>query len=104
MKATVVRSGGIAAVVETLGTVDTARMSPAPAQKAKRLIENARFFDLPRNFFDDDGMHLLRFEVTVTDGARRHTVRVVEGNEGPLKDLIALVARECSTSRGLYSK
>lgn len=65
--------------------VDTNELPEGEAAKLERRIGEARFFDLPAEVGEPQSgaADLRRYEVTVEDSARSHTVRVAE----PVEDL-----------------
>jgi hypothetical protein len=88
------RSGGFAGIEEQLGSVDTAALEPGARERLDRLIREADFFALPATVEGDVGADQFRYEVTVDDGGRRHTVMFVgeSGSAAVLKELVDAVA------------
>ncbi len=74
MKIAVKQSGGFAGEVKELLQLDTAQSEPAVSQQVERIIRNVKFFDLPAVVQGDVGADFLRYEITVTDSSRQHTV------------------------------
>ena len=70
-------------------TVDVDRLDPAQAEELKRLVEAARFFDLPASIgAPARGAADYQYDLlTVEDGGRRHTVRVLVPVEDPVPPL-----------------
>lgn len=85
MQITVRRSGGLAGVDEEVAAVDTARLDPAARQRVENQVRAADLFALPRNLSEDVvGADMLRYEITIADGPRSHTVSYVdEGGPAP---------------------
>ena len=74
MKIAVKQSGGFAGEVKDLLQLDTAQMEPSVSQQVERIIGDVKFFDLPAVVQGDVGADFLRYEITVTDSGRQHTV------------------------------
>jgi hypothetical protein len=96
MKLTVTRSGGFAGIPEQVGSVDTAALAPALATEGEGLVRASRFFELPAQVSGGPGADLYRYEITIVDGARTHTVAFLDderGAAGPLARLVEWVRR-----------
>src|SRR5687767_487826 len=65
--------------------VDSADLPKAQASQLEKLIEDARFFDLPAasRAVPKGAADMRRYIITVEDGKRRHTVRLVDPIEDP---------------------
>ena len=74
MKIAVKQSGGFAGEVKDLLQLDTAQTEPSVSQQVERIIRDVKFFDLPAVVQGDVGADFLRYEITVTDSGRQHTV------------------------------
>lgn len=75
MKISVTRSGGFAGISEEIASVDTTRLERTLGQRLEQMVRDARFFELPDHLpASDVGADRFRYEVTVTDGVRRHSV------------------------------
>ena len=74
MKIAVKQSGGFAGEVRELLQLDTAQSEPSVAQQVERIIRDGKFFGLPAVVQGDVGADFLRYEITVTDSGRQHTV------------------------------
>ena len=74
MKVTIKQSGGYAGEVKDLLQLDMAQMEPSVSQQVERIIRDVKFFDLPAVVQGDVGADFLRYEITVTDSGRQHTV------------------------------
>ncbi|WP_416666370.1 protealysin inhibitor emfourin [Egbenema bharatensis] len=64
-------------------TVNTAALSPEETAQLHRLVEAARFFDLPAQMNDLPQPDRFYYKVTVWQGDRQHTVRVGESAVPP---------------------
>ena len=82
MKITIKQSGGFAGEVKELLQLDTAQSAPSVGQQVEQIIRDAKFFDLPAVVQGDVGADFLRYEITVTDSGRQHTV-VFQDDGGP---------------------
>jgi Emfourin len=76
------RSGGFAGIEEEIGSVDTEALPAGTRDEVESLVRDAGFFSLPSTVEGDVGADQFRYEVTVEDGGRAHTVAFV-GDEGP---------------------
>jgi hypothetical protein len=74
VKIAVKQSGGFAGEVKELLQLDTAQTEPSVSQQVERIIRDGKFFDLPAVVQGDVGADFLRYEITVTDSGRQHTV------------------------------
>jgi hypothetical protein len=68
------QSGGFAGEVKELLRLDTANVEAPLREKSERLIRDVKFFDLPAVIQGDVGADFTRYEITVSDGDREHTV------------------------------
>lgn len=92
MKIAIQRTGGFAGLQEELVSVDTAQLPPAEARRIEELVGNAGFFGLPTALGGEiTGADLFQLRITVTDGARRHTVEFPDHESPELAPLRALV-------------
>lgn len=96
MRVSVKRTGGYAGGSEDLGWIDTDRLDSGAAQQVEKAVRQIGFFNLPTNFTGAGlGADLFRYEVTVAEGSRKHTV-VFEDDGGsesaPLRQLVGMVA------------
>lgn len=94
MKITITRSGGFAGTTELIGTLDTSALDAARAQEAQQRIIELGFFSLPENVpATEVGADLFRYEVTVSDQGRQHTVKFMDHDDmmSPLRRLVDLV-------------
>jgi emfourin len=89
------RSGGYAGISEEIASIDTAQLDPEAASRIEQLIGQTRFFDLPAEAPGGVGADFFRYEVTVTDNGRQHTVAFADdgGPETePLRKLVETVS------------
>lgn len=96
MRISVKRTGGFAGVTEELASVDTASLNRASALQLEQMVREARFFDLPAEIPGTTiGADLFRYEVTVTEGDRQHTVAFADdGAEiAPLRRLMGALGQ-----------
>ena len=76
--------------------IDSHDLSVAEAAELERLLDSARFFDLPQ---DSRALHrgaadYRQYTITVEQGRRRHTVRLMDPVENPqLQVLLDLLRR-----------
>jgi hypothetical protein len=83
-------------------TVDVDRLDQAQAEELKRLVEAARFFDLPDSIgAPARGAADYQYDLlTVEDGGRRHTVRVLVPVEDPiLLELVQAIQKHVKAAR-----
>ncbi|MFN8545115.1 MAG: protealysin inhibitor emfourin [Candidatus Binatia bacterium] len=78
------RTGGFAGLTEAVAQVDSAALAPAARQELETLVrEEGGFFALPAEVPTDEvGADLFRWEITVDDASRSHTVACA-GREAP---------------------
>jgi hypothetical protein len=91
MKIIVKRTGGYAGLSEEVVAVDTSQLDPAEARRVEHLIQSTGLFNPSANAADDAvGADMFRYEITVSDGERQHTIAFIEGSTGaaPLLDLV----------------
>lgn len=96
MEITIKRSGGYAGLEEEPARLDTDRLDETERAELERLVSEAGFFDLPADVSGGVGADLMRYELTVREDGREHTVAWSE--EGgvetePLRRLAELVER-----------
>jgi hypothetical protein len=78
-KVSMVREGGFAGVARST-EVDVAALPPDEAGRLTRLVEAARFFELPAVVpTPRQGADRFVYRVTVEGDGRRHSVRVADG-------------------------
>lgn len=79
MKITIQQSGGFAGTSIRLAAVDVDTLGPARAAALRGAVQASGFFALPDRLGGGEiGADLATYEITVEDGARRHTVRFVD--------------------------
>jgi hypothetical protein len=91
LRISIKRTGGFAGLSETIAEKDTAAIPSAVAERLAGLVAASDFFALPAALPGKAGADMHRYEITVEDGARRHTVAFVDDESpaiGPLKRLV----------------
>jgi len=76
--------------------IDSHDLSAAEAAELARLLDSARFFELPEHSraLHRGAADYRQYTITVENGARRHTVRLVDPVENPqLQALLDLLRR-----------
>ena len=74
------RSGGYAGIEETILHLDTQTMSPDLAKRVVQLIKESNFFTLAAENVDEEiGADMFRYEITVQEEDRIHTVSTISG-------------------------
>jgi len=74
MKIRLRKSGGYAGIESEPVTLDTAELGSEQRDELRRLTEEASFFSLPESVEGEGGFDFFRYELTVTDDGRTHTV------------------------------
>jgi hypothetical protein len=96
MKISVKQTGGFAGEIN-LGAVDTAQLDTAEAQQVEQLVQNIGFFELPATIGGGKiGADLARYEITVTEGDRQHTIAFQDDGSPehtPLRRLVQIVSQ-----------
>jgi hypothetical protein len=91
------QSGGYAGVNQNLATIDTTRLNAATARQIEQLVQQLTFFHLPEKVTEQVGADMLRYEITVEDINRRHTV-IFDDDGSPqtaqLRQLVNLVRQQ----------
>jgi len=83
MDISVTRTGGFAGLTKKVGTVNTTQLDAAAAQQVEQMVQSIGFFDLPAIVSGGAlGADMFRYEITVTQGDRQHTV-VFDDDESP---------------------
>jgi hypothetical protein len=91
MKITLRETGGYAGTRE-IGSVDTDRLDNARAREIEREVADIGFFELPAEFSSDvEGFDIPAYELTVTDGTRRHQVTFRDDGTVPAQALRRIV-------------
>jgi hypothetical protein len=75
-------------------TIDEAHLDPAGASELRRAVDAVRFFDLPSSLgrAAPGAADYRTHTITVEDGDRKHSVRVIEPIAEPaLRELVELV-------------
>jgi hypothetical protein len=88
----VTRTGGYAGLSELLAQVDSSKLAEAKQTRLASMIESIGFFGMPSTVATKTvGADMFRYEITVTNGSRRHTVSFIDDDSpsiAPLKRLI----------------
>jgi Emfourin len=74
MQITLRKSGGYAGIEGEPVSLDTAQLSAEQGDELARLAEEASFFALPETVEGEGGFDFFRYELTVTEDRRTHTV------------------------------
>ena len=96
MRISVKRTGGFAGLSEEVASVDTELLNAAWAQRVEQMVRDARFFDLPAHIPGRTiGADLLLYEMTITEGNRRHTVTFDEDSpeSAPLRSVVTALTQ-----------
>jgi hypothetical protein len=79
MKITIRQTGGFAGQSLELAAVDVESAGAARAGALRQAVEASGFFGLPRTVGGGEvGADFAAYEITVDDGGRRHTVKLVD--------------------------
>jgi hypothetical protein len=93
VRISVTRTGGYAGLSEQIADVDTERMPKAAAARIVSLVDAGKFFALPDRVPSTKvGADMFRYEITVEDGSRRHTVAFLDDDSPSTAGLRQLVA------------
>ena len=93
MKISVQRYGGYAGGSENVGVVDTATLGEA-ARQVEGDVQKLRFFDLPSNLPSNEiGADFVKYDVTIADGERSHTVTFTDDDSPTARQMRELVNR-----------
>jgi hypothetical protein len=85
------RSGGIAGILMHTD-LDTKDLTPAEAARVTKLVEQAKFFELPRSTPPGPGADRFQYKITVKQGDQRKTVTVSDGAmPAALKPLVTML-------------
>jgi hypothetical protein len=91
MKITIRQSGGFAGTSIELAVVDVDTRNPARAAALRSAVDASGFFALPATVGGGQvGADFAAYEITVEDGARRHTVKLVDDGSPQTAALRAL--------------
>lgn len=91
------RTGGFAGIDEMLGRVDTAQLEHGKRKEIEELVERLNFFEMnPMPPDSPIGADFYRYEITIQDGKRDHTVFVMADDpealeKSPLNTLVKAV-------------
>ena len=99
MQISVVRTGGFAGLSETLAAADTDVIDRKAARALEAVVREMRFFSLPAVVGRSPiGADLERYEVTINDGQRRHTVAYTDPHAPEAEPLVRLLELLASVS------
>lgn len=90
MKITIRRTGGYAGLDEAVAAIDTSQLAPEKARQIEAAINKANFFTQPAHT-GEVGADMLRYEISVSDGARTHAIAFAEDGSPETAALHALV-------------
>jgi len=93
MRISVTRTGGYAGLSTPVADLDTERVSESVRARIASLIDACKFFTLPDTVPGAGvGADMFRYEITVEDGPRRHTVAFLDDDSPSTAGLKRLVA------------
>lgn len=98
------QSGGVAYFpgLQKPVVIDATRLEPAERDELKRLIEAARFFDLPETV-GTPGKGAADYQhnvLSIDDNGRRHTVKIlVPSEDAAMRELVQTVQRHVKSAR-----
>jgi hypothetical protein len=88
MRITYEKSGGFAGLRPARKAIDTAQLSPDDATELRRLLDAARFFDLPAKIDQPQMRDAFQYNISVDTGTQQHTVSITGEPQNPaLKEL-----------------
>jgi emfourin len=89
------RSAGFAGITEDIGTINTRQLDRAVAQRIEQCVQSVDFFNLPMTISGTGaGADLFQYEITISEGTRKHTVVFEDDNSpetAPLHQLVELL-------------
>jgi hypothetical protein len=92
MRVSIKRTGGFAGISEEIATLDTANLDQSVSATLESLVREADFFSSPSNPPGQKiGTDFLKYEVTVSDHGRQHTVSFNDDDApatAPLRELV----------------
>lgn len=91
MKVSVKRTGGYAGVSDSFD-VDTAQIDGAVGQQIEQMIQSIGFFSFPADA-TGVGADMMRYEITVDDGQRQHTIAFSDDGSPQIQPLKWLVEK-----------
>lgn len=92
MIVTIKRTGGYAGIEEAVSRFDTAAMPSALAKRVVKLIEKSNFFELAAEIPNDEiGADMFRYEISVEEDGRKHSVALTAGEDKPTTPLRQLL-------------
>jgi hypothetical protein len=93
MQISVKRTGGYAGLSEQIVNLDTSKLNPNDARTVKQAIDTSNFYAVPETVEASVGADLLKYEITITDGAQRRTVTFADDGQPQTAQLVELVNR-----------
>ena len=93
MKITLRKSGGYGGIESEPVSLDTAQLGSEQEDELGRLVQETGFFSLPESVEGEAGFDFFRYELTVTDGDRTHTVAFPADESEQTAPLRALAER-----------
>jgi hypothetical protein len=99
MRLELTRSGGVAGLVRPIAIVDTSVLPPERARELERLLQAARFWELPSDITPEQPRpDTFSYELSVHDGTREHAVAFDARSGSPeLHELLAAVRAAART-------
>ena len=83
MNISVKRTGGFAGLTEEVASLNTATLDATASRQIEQLVKNIGFFALPAKVVSQAiGADYFSYEITISEGARHHTVTFVD-DESP---------------------
>lgn len=98
MQIAVRRTGGFAGLSEQLASIDTEKLDPIRAQRLEEAVRRSNFFNRPPVMGGEAGADLFRYEVTITDEGRSHTVAYMDSEDPETAPVRGLVETVMSTA------
>ncbi|MBI5102713.1 MAG: hypothetical protein HZB33_12895 [Nitrospirae bacterium] len=97
MVISVKKTGGFAGISEDVALIDTSRYDAALSEKIKELITGIHFFALPARLSGGTvGADFFNYEISVSEGSRRHTVTFADDGSPetlPLRTLLDALSK-----------
>jgi len=94
MKISIRRSGGFAGISEEITSLDTGKLNQAAAQGVENLVRELDLFNLPTNPPGQKvGADFLKYEITVSDRGKQHTIIFNDDDAPPTARLRDFVQR-----------
>lgn len=93
MEITLTKSGGYAGIQGEPVRIDTADLSEGQRAELEHLVHETDFFSLPTDVAGGEGADFLRYELTLEEGGRKHTVVFADDGSEETSTLRRLVER-----------